>query len=192
MKITVLSGADKNFSELQDITSKTLLDYCVYQNYELIIKEFHSTERPTSWYKIPEIIQCLKNGSDFVLWIDADAIIVNKNIRIESFIENGKDFYFANNYIGINCGVMLFRNSPLILNFLADIWNQTDYIYHMWWENGAIMDYLKNKSFPPEKLKMLDESVFNSPFYWKGCFIHHLWGTPLTERIRVFRSLVEG
>jgi hypothetical protein len=61
----------------------------------------------------------------------------------------------------------------------------------MWWENGAIIDHLKNNSFPIGKMKILDEAVFNSPFYWGGCFIHHLWGTPLNERIRVFRKLIQ-
>ena len=97
MKITVLSAADKSFAELQEITSKTLLDYCVFQNYQLIVKEVFPIDRPTSWYKILEIIDCFKKGSDFVLWIDADAIIVNKNTRIEKFIEPDKDFYFAKN-----------------------------------------------------------------------------------------------
>lgn len=67
------------------------------------------------------------------MWIDADAIFMNFNTTIESYIpEYGKSIYtqddeisliFSGHSNAISSGVLLFRNSERSFHILSEAWN---------------------------------------------------------------------
>jgi len=190
MKIAVVSAYTENIKDLYKITSKTLVEYCKLHNYHLLISKIVETERPAPWYKLTEILKCLVDGFDIVLWVDCDAIIVNKKIKIEDLIEEDKDFYYASNWLGMNSGVMIFRNTDDVKNFLIESWSQEQFVLHPWWEQAAIRHLLERKAFPLYKIKELPASILNSEEYYGGCLVYHMPETCLNERIKRFSEIL--
>jgi hypothetical protein len=190
MKITVLTGCDASMQALQDITIIPVKEYCSRYGYDLSIRRFENPERPASWIKLPHIDDCFQKGSDYVFWIDTDATIVNQKIKLESFIKPGKQFYYARNFVDINAGVFMMQNTLEMRKFLRDLWNRTEFLNHPWWENTAMMAALFEGNPPASICEVLDEDIFNCPWYWSGCFVHHLWGISMVDRIKEFSKVV--
>jgi hypothetical protein len=80
-----------------------------------------------SWSKILYLIKHLRDF-DWLVWTDADTYIVNSDIKLESFIKDGKEFIIQcdteGNYTAINAGVIFVKNSQFCYNLLK-IWWET-------------------------------------------------------------------
>tara|TARA_R100001509_G_scaffold157460_3_gene121583 strand:- start:1591 stop:2199 length:609 start_codon:yes stop_codon:yes gene_type:complete len=80
-----------------------------------------------SWSKILYLIKHLRDF-DWLVWTDADTYIINSDIKLESFIKNGKEFIIQcdteGNYTAINAGVIFVKNSQFCYNLLK-IWWET-------------------------------------------------------------------
>lgn len=141
---------------------------------------------------------------DFIFNRDADTLITNMTIPLESFIEEGKDLFITKDYNGINSGTFLVRKSAWSQNFITYVENQKgkDRIYG---EQDAIVKYMNE--FPnDEKIKILPQSSFNSYLYenypeippqteeqgqWvKGkSFLLHLPGLGMTKRLEILNDI---
>jgi hypothetical protein len=115
-----------------------------------------SFDRPASWFKLPEIKGEMKAGANFVLWVDADAIITGKQ-NIQDLIDPCSDLTIATDENGINCGVMAWRSSEKTLKFLDRVWEREEFIDHPWWEQAAIADMIDELS-----VSYVDKSLFNA------------------------------
>ena len=67
-----------------------LEEYCVKNNYKCVL-EYKSLcdERAPAWSKIPLLQREMKKNQDipYIVWIDDDIIITNKNVRFEDLIK---------------------------------------------------------------------------------------------------------
>ena len=121
-----------------------LIEYGEKHNYDVqIITEVLTIDRPPAWSKIL-LIQKLLKEYDIVLWIDSDAVIIDSSTDILNEINLDKTelALVEHSYAGQshpNCGVMLFRRTKSILQFLDVVWKQVDLIDHPWWEQAAIL-----------------------------------------------------
>ena len=83
-----------------------------------------------SWSKILYLIQHLRDF-DWLVWTDADTYIINSDIKLESFIKDGKEFIIQcdteGNYTAINAGVIFVKNSQFCYNLLK-----------VWWETHTM------------------------------------------------------
>jgi len=94
-----------------------------------------NASRPPAWTKVLALQHLLqrtgeKEHCDWVVWMDADAIIMNANIRIESFLPIHGDLLTTMDkpHGGWNSGSLVFRNSEWSKQFLNDWWNMEDYV----------------------------------------------------------------
>lgn len=78
-------------------------------------------ERGASWSKIPLIIDQLRKH-DIVLWLDDDAVLV-KPFDVRALIGDC-DMAIPEGHCGLNCGMMVFRNTPEAFKMLE--WVDTD------------------------------------------------------------------
>lgn len=144
-RICLSTYFDKNFEEMGKLCLKSMQVYA--KKFDMDIKLFNNlkTSRPAPWNKII-IVQKLLKDYDFVFWIDSDAVFVNFKEDIRKEIENGKDFYLVKHHLKgrdvPNTGSFLLRNSDWSKKFLSSVWNKKEYIYHHYWENAAVMDYI--------------------------------------------------
>ena len=68
---------------------------------------------------------------DWVMWLDADTIVTNPDIRLESLVPrstNGPDFVITVDGGGYNAGIWLLRRSDWAYKFLDRWWDMKQYI----------------------------------------------------------------
>ena len=67
-------------------------------------------------HQLKQIIQ--QQTTDWICWIDADAIIMNHTIRLESFINDSYDLIIGEDWNGVNTGVYFCKSNNRILELL--------------------------------------------------------------------------
>lgn len=161
-------------------------EYCRKQGYP-----FHNLtytldpNRPIPWSKILLVEKLLEDcETDWVFWSDADAIVMNKKIKLKRFVDENYDMIVGSDDNGINTGQFLMRNCEWSKDFLKRVYAKTEYIHHGWWEQKAIMDLYANNPEDKKHIKVLPQRDMNSytpqhgPIhgYQKGDFIIHFAG----------------
>lgn len=143
---------------------------------------FWDRTRPIAWSKVPFILKCLSDlpeGS--MVWLsDADVLITNPSLRIEDEVyplfEPHKDFLMSLDSCGhINSGNIFFRNTAWTRSYWKRVWEQTDCLYHIWWENAAMIKLYEENEVDHKMIQITQQhKKFNS-------FLRGLPGQPLWE-----------
>lgn len=108
---------------------RNIMTYCNKYNYAFIAYDTPFNEEVSMcWNKIAAILQNL-HKYDVLVWIDADAIINNMNITIESILQMDltKELYVCEDiqleYECINSGVMIIKNTEWTEHLFRKVWN---------------------------------------------------------------------
>lgn len=146
--IKIITAYDHNMLDLHRLRLPKLQQYCAQHKYALEIFEIpQNFEREPSWYKISLLISELKkiNNYEYIVWIDTDTIIYNKNLKIESIINSEKLLFISKDYNNINCGIFIIKKNLMMLDFLENIWNTTKkkFPQHNWWEQDAFIQLIE-------------------------------------------------
>lgn len=163
--------ATSNINGYNQYTSKSKIDYCNRWGYKYFQYNSLDRSRHPAW---SHLLACKdifeKNPNiDIALKIDADAMIMNHTISIESIVDGiGEDihkyhFVIAKDINGINSGVHITTRQPDVINVLDELYNNPKTINHHWWEQGALMDYYEKH---PEKFLIVPQKLFN-------CYTEH-------------------
>jgi galactosyl transferase GMA12/MNN10 family len=143
--LTLAIGADYKANLAECLASKRA--YAARHGYRYIQgeEEWWDRERPIAWSKLGFWKAHLEKAEEGALfWIsDADVYITNEERTLDTTVlplfPPSADILMTFDSCGHeNSGNMLFRNSPWLRSFLDRVWNQTEFLYHIWWENGAI------------------------------------------------------
>ncbi|SRR5258708_7552169 len=185
MKILILTLADLNYQDVAALSEPNKRAYAELHGYDFIQEtELLDPLRSPSWNKIALVSKHLPKYQ-WVFWTDCDSLIMNSSITLESIIEEvppDKDFIIAGDGNGINAGEFLIGNSNWSINFLADVWEQTQFITHPWWEQSALTYLFSLHKANREKLALVEQHKLNSyitPYsrtYLPGDFIVHFVG----------------
>jgi hypothetical protein len=100
-----------------------------------------SKSRPPAWDKLILIHHALKLY-ETVMWIDADAIIVDPKRNICDVLNPKYSMHLVYHDKGPGTGVWICRRSPHTFKLLDAVWNHKEFIHHPWWEQAALMDLL--------------------------------------------------
>lgn len=202
--IKILSAYTENIQEYLEITRPILKSYCEQNQYLFQIDKIPiDFERPYAWYKIKMILDNMgdKNIS-YLLWMDADSVIINKNFKIESLIKDKKYLYISKDINDINSGVMLIKINDFTKLFFEKVWMSVEFINHIWWEQAAIIDLINNNVMDiMNHLNYVDQNVLNAydyAFYGnkqhpqgqvsKNSFIFHSPSLAKTTRLQLIRK----
>ena len=143
LNIKILTACDDNFKDIAQLNRPILKQYCLLHNYQFIEKDIVDFSRPPSWFKISAILLEMSSECSHIMWVDADTLILNQNFKIDSLFVPGKELYIAKDINGINCGVMILQNTPLIRSILHKIDSMSDkYLNHVWWEQAAMIELI--------------------------------------------------
>lgn len=180
--LTLVIGADYRKNLDTCLASKKA--YAEKHGYTYIQgdESFWNRDRPIAWSKVPFILDQLKQipEGDIVWLSDADVFITNQDLRLESHIlpmfETDKDFLMTLDSCGhINSGNVFFRNTAWTRSYWARVWDQTDCIYHIWWENAAMIKLMNTVKKDFDMIQITkDHKRFNA-------FLRGLEGEPLWE-----------
>ncbi len=147
-KRVICSLATGPYLDLLGISATTFADYARRWGWDLVLSaEELSDGRPPAWGKIPFVRELL-DGYEWVLWLDADAIVVDLEADIAGVIEPGKDLYLVEHEWGDepqrppNSGVFLIRATDWSRRLLDRMWASEHLTFHPWWDNAALMEIL--------------------------------------------------
>jgi mannan polymerase II complex MNN10 subunit len=123
----------RNFDGILELTWENKLHYAQKHNYFLYDASDHmDTSRPPAWSKIKAVQYLLQEEQcDWVMWTDADTVIMNSDKKIENFLpaDPTKDLLVgSDNGGGYNLGVFVVRNSAWSQRFLTQWWNMESFV----------------------------------------------------------------
>lgn len=190
--LTLAIGKDYCKSLEKALVSK--VEYAKKHGYTYIQGDESSwdRDRPISWSKVIFLLkhlETLKDGE--IVWMsDADVLITNMSLSIEDhvlpLVNPNKDILMANDACGhINAGNIFMRNSPWLRNFWQRVYQQTDVIYHIWWENAGILKLMESNQSDRDMIQITDQHKrFNAyimglpgqPLWEPGDFLVHFAG----------------
>lgn len=210
-KILLLTGFTKNVfwenygdCDYGKLCAKNHLNYSLKHGYTFhceIIQEF-LTDRNQTWHKIHLIKKYLQNY-DYVAWIDADAVFINDNIKLEDFIYPNIDLVLPEMQIDkrtglqltkTSTGFMIWKNCDWSLNLLNDMWNNSgDYAYGYFHEQSLLDNKISvdNASFfaTLNNVKTISEKYHNTDSDLPSHFIYHAGGNTYTKFSRIKNEL---
>ena len=197
------TSATGPFADLLKVSLPTFESYARRHQWDVFVgTEDRADGRPTSWAKVPLISELL-GRYDLLMWVDADAVIVDESVDLASELRRRKHLYLVEHQhaptgeVTANAGVMMLRAGRWTQRLLAAIWAQADLIDHRWWENAALMRLLGYRIDPQpaarvrrtrwlKRVRFLDVA-WNSMPHWHGSptpRITHYASLPLEERRR--------
>lgn len=172
LNITYCTYYDDGFSELGDYTSdhnrKVLSDTA-----SVVIERNRLSDRAPAWDKCLVILRELPK-SDYVVWIDSDAIVLSASRLLKLIQDNSSSFMLSQTAaLGFNSGLLIFKNCDMSYDFLYNVWAQDQYVHdnhtwdvklngkkhRRWWDQGAFRHVLgydgpwripANKTYDPE------------------------------------------
>lgn len=130
-------------------------NYSYYVFYDNLAEEVKKGESPKiSWSKTKACLNVVENH-DYTMWIDADAIFANQNIKIEDRINEypDKDYYLCKDPKThfVNSGVMIWKNSNNSIDMLNKWWDMEHIPYGKGGDQLPLGNFLKNnKEFDNE------------------------------------------
>ena len=169
--------------------------YCKKNHYDIIDDPEYDESRPIYWAKIPLLIKIIESKKyDYVVWIDADTIIMNDNLKLETIIEKylhekGKNILMCiDNGLQFNTGVWFFKCDDYSKEILELTYNQTEFINNRLPEQDSFWNLHHNNLELQQKSVILPNYLqheFNSSMYnykENGLLIHFL-GINVMERL---------
>ncbi len=199
--LLLLTGANERMAAVAAITGARAEEYAARHGYRCQCVTFPpSTSRSPYWAKIAAVSAGLQQPDvEWVMWLDADAMIVNQEIAAASLLRSDADLLLASDHNGICCGIFLVRVCEWsrrffeTLEFLGPAGYRQDWLGDL--QEQTTLRYLL-KTFPSHAAHahMLEQPVLNSYLetYQPGDFILHLGGLDNAVRLALLQDLQRG
>lgn len=138
MNIAIVTAHDRNIAEIGALSVHDKQVYCDMHGYSLeVFTDGFDTTRPAAWSKLHFIKQTLPKY-DWVVWMDADLLVMNKTITIESYSDNAFDLIMGRYEMNpasidplvhytIHTGCFIIKNSDWIMDFIPFWYNQDQF-----------------------------------------------------------------
>ena len=169
--------------------------YCARHGYALVVggDEVYDRTRPPAWSKI-RLLQRTLPEFDVVFWSDADVVITNATVRLETLLTSGKDVVLSRDQNGLNTGNVFLRRTPAVTDLLRDVYAQTDFVDHVWWEQGAFIHLYETRPDVRAMCEVVDQRAFNAYEHcWRvGSFLIHFAGVHDLAVLRWKMELYRG
>ena len=176
MKIAILTlcvGADYKKAMEPGLESKRA--YAKKHGYDLLVggEDVWDRTRPIPWSKV-RFIQKYLDAYDFLFWSDADVVILGYE-PLEALaiarLRDDKDLLWTYDVCDhYNSGNMLIRGkSAWVRDYFKRVYEQTDLIHHIWWENAAMIRLYEMVPSDAAKIQTMKEFwLFNAYVFGLG------------------------
>jgi len=161
MRFAILSHGDEKMDKWKKISFANKEKYCKKYDYDFIGSSEKFDDRPPQWHKLSLIKKHLPKY-DWVFWSDPDSLIINTDVKLQSYIDDNYDF-IAGMFRYINIGQFFVKNSELGNKIINDIDNQKQYIGLAGNEESACKHLFGTKEYTDilPKIKLIKEAGFN-------------------------------
>jgi hypothetical protein len=190
-------------AEVGELTSAVLRDYAAEHGYSIVCqRRLVDGARTVMWNKLSIVRKVLHEGEcDWLMWVDADAIILNRAVPVESLIERvpeGKLAVFGMDDNGLCAGVFLVKNCDWsrmffdVVYFLGDINFESDYGDGVRAEQNCIKGLMKHFRSVADRIHLFEQNVMNAYEHTRrpGDFILHLSSFSNQDRVARLRHLL--
>ena len=151
MSLLVITAYDRKLEELAEHTVPLMKKFC--SKYGAKFKEYRVSkiQYEGPWIKIPAILDSLKSGYEFVLWLDVDVVVARWGNSILKEARRGCDLFmcwheFEKGLLPAhyNAGVMLIRNTRWSREFFQQTLDtgQLSSLRHNWGDQATILHLL--------------------------------------------------
>lgn len=193
-RIGVITLGTPNMKEMLKYSRANQLKYCLKHKYSFIQYDESLVDfKIVTWNKVYAIKKHLKDYK-WLMWIDSDAVFTNKNITIESIINEAESNHLlVCDDIGgwkLNTGVMLFKNCDESHNLINE-WIKMEHKPHSQAaEQGQLIKLLENKN----GCKIFPRQRFNQhPKEHKETdYVLHMMGYSGEDRIKQFKKYINS
>lgn len=213
MKIALVTAYDEAYKPLADLTweqnKKVYAKIWGYDTYA--VTDGFKNISDISWARTRKVIELLESGYDWVHAVGCDTLITNYDIRIESLVDNDKDFIIAVDCLNINNDSYFAHNTPNCINWLKHLDTLQDQycMKHHWNDQQCMIDNIERLG---NGLKVVSQKMINSYDYdlypgivphiykkdlfgnygqWEpGDFLIHWPAVPLDKRIILAQNLL--
>jgi hypothetical protein len=97
--------------------------------------------RPKYWGKVDIIQNALETSCSWVLWLDADCVVMNQSIRLEQLTLHDANLVVTDAEVlgsfRVNNGAFLLRNSDWAKQFCQRWWSSSTQVAWAAWDNGG-------------------------------------------------------
>lgn len=196
--LTLVTLADEAMAEVALRTGQRLERYARQHGYSLLrYRAPIDPSRHPAWNKVLAVKHALlSRQSEWVLWLDADAVVMNFEFPATQLIREDRDCLFASDFNGLNSGVFFARYGDWTLRFLeaayflGDINHDPDG-YGPKWEQNTFKLLLTHFNDVRDRVAILPQRAMNSypDDYRPGDFILHLGGMTNQERLAALDAL---
>ncbi len=183
-------------SEMGQLSSGALCAYAARHGYAAVVATGKiDATRPASWSKLLLVERHLASNPacEWVMWIDADAVVTNPARRVEDLIGEDVDFLVAEDLppSPMNLGVFLIRNCPATRDLLRRAYEKGQYTHHPWWEQPAIVEAL-SEGGAAVRFRVVPRRLFNAfpGEHREGDFILHFAGSSPEAKLAGVRKAV--
>jgi ADP-heptose:LPS heptosyltransferase len=196
--LTLVTLNDDVMAAVARITRRRLREYADRHQYGLLhYEKLLDPSRPASWNKVLAVRNALlSRQSEWVMWMDADAIVMNLEFPATRLIDDKVDLIFGSDYNGMNAGIFLIRYSDWSLRFLectyflGECYADPDG-FNPLWEQSTFKHLIVHFPEVEQHVKILPQAAMNSDpgTYQDGDFVLHLAGVPNDKRLQSLASL---
>jgi hypothetical protein len=203
-----------------DFASLNHHEYANKHGYSYIKKIVNNDDyqnwHPT-WIKI-DVIKTYLQIFDYVVWIDADAVFYNQDIKIEELIEGNIDLVIpklemdrvsGNVWTNTTTGFMIWKKSEWSFNILNKLWDEPNqYRFEFFHEQSRLDDLIHEQLSLPGGENILDKNINDIKYpiildnvkilpysyhrYWEDGeikYVYHAGGDTPTKFERIKRVL---
>jgi hypothetical protein len=119
-KIAIVTFENRKKDKYIELHNNNISAYCKKWNYDYLY--YDTCIHNVYWCKMHFVLDALKSGKyDYVLWMDSDTIIKNKNISLDLIVNKYSSDIFVSSDGGIAAfcaGVFIIKNSPIGISYI--------------------------------------------------------------------------
>jgi hypothetical protein len=209
------SETDNTMEEVFNLTLPSKQRYVKKHGYDLLSlrsfgdgKKYNFKETDIGFLRIMTVFQMLEYY-DIIMWLDADSIITNDELKIEDFlIEENVTFYASYDWHGktsFSAGNFIIQNTKYLKEFIDTFYSIAKYFSE---EQQTLNQMYFNTAFK-NTMKILEHKFLGSipsiemykeqwagrkmiNFPWNAsCFLAHIGGIPNYARIKILKENFE-
>lgn len=201
MKFCIVTGFDKTYADVANISIPNYLKYANRHNFDLHIstQSVYPSSIPWAYNKF-QVIKSVLPNYDWVMWIDIDCLFIKQSVSVTTLLDNNYNFilginrqspdWYMEDTSYLESGVFLMKNEKKSFEMLNLFSSQI--IPHPWNEQYMIIKTIRENQNYDGLTKKLELSQINSMYNYpqdiKDIFIFHVAGgstIPLNKRIEI-------
>lgn len=150
--------------------------------------EFAIDKRAATFGKIKlAMAACVGRDGYWMLWSDADALVVNQSVSLESLIDDRYDILVSVDWLMINAGVMLLKCSEWTRGFLERVYAAKEFDQARALDQSALQHFFDTDKGSKEHVKYVPKHAINVYVeeFRAGDFLVHMAG-------KLYEATTEG